>query len=124
MEKAIKITNHLSTENLYRLPWTMTDNASTWLEITRSCDISCDYCPQGKDASKIKPFDQVAYELDELIKMRKCNTIVIAGGEPLIHPELIKIVALVKEKKLKPFIITNGVSLDADSLISTKTSRA
>jgi organic radical activating enzyme len=120
MEKAIKITNHLSTENLYRLPWTMTDNASTWLEITRSCDISCDYCPQEKDASKIKPFDQVAYELDELIKMRKCNTIVIAGGEPLIHPELIKIVALVKEKKLKPFIITNGVSLDAERLSELK----
>ncbi len=99
----------------------MTDNASTWLEITRSCDITCDYCPQDKPECSIKSFDQVSFELDELLKMRKCNTIIIAGGEPLIHPDLLKIVTLVKDRKLQPFIITNGVTLDEPLLTKLKT---
>jgi len=33
--------NHLE---LYRLPWTLSDNAISWLEPTAMCNLSCDGC--------------------------------------------------------------------------------
>jgi hypothetical protein len=36
----------------------------------------------------------------------------IAGGEPLTHPQIIEIVELVRARGIKPVLITNGVGLD------------
>jgi hypothetical protein len=41
-EKIIK--KSLDTSKLLRMPWTNSDNAFSWLEITRKCDLNCDYC--------------------------------------------------------------------------------
>ncbi len=30
---------------LYRLPWSLPDNAISWLEPTSACNLSCDGCP-------------------------------------------------------------------------------
>jgi MoaA/NifB/PqqE/SkfB family radical SAM enzyme len=38
--------NNLDVPRLYRMPWTQSDNAFSWLEITRRCDLRCDYCYQ------------------------------------------------------------------------------
>ena len=34
---------------LYRLPWTLPDNAITWLEPTSSCNLHCDGCYRTND---------------------------------------------------------------------------
>ena len=31
--------------DLYRLPWTLADNAISWLEPTAICNLACDGCP-------------------------------------------------------------------------------
>jgi hypothetical protein len=36
----------------------------------------------------------------------------LAGGEPLTHPQIVDITRLVKSHKVKPVLITNGVGLD------------
>jgi len=36
-----KVVNHLE---LYRLPWTLPDNAISWLEPTSMCNLACDGC--------------------------------------------------------------------------------
>ncbi|MCL6099711.1 MAG: radical SAM protein, partial [Bacteroidetes bacterium] len=36
-----QVINHL---DLYRLPWTLADNAISWLEPTSMCNLSCDGC--------------------------------------------------------------------------------
>jgi MoaA/NifB/PqqE/SkfB family radical SAM enzyme len=36
----------------------------------------------------------------------------IAGGEPLTHPQIINVTKIVKEHNVKPVIVTNGVGLD------------
>jgi hypothetical protein len=114
------IAANVNTSGLYRMPWTQSDNSSTWLEITRACDITCEYCVQEHKGTTHKPFSQVCFEIDELLRLRKTDSIVVAGGEPLIHPDLIKIVHYVNEKKIKPVIITNAVKLTKELVLKLK----
>lgn len=51
---------------------------------------------------------------------RKSDCISIAGGEPLLHPEIVEIVSLVKEMGWKPIINSNGVALDEPLLRELK----
>ncbi len=97
---------------LYRLPWTMTDNAMTWLEVTRYCNITCDACFIENDPSTAKTLAVIESELDTLARLRRCDAMLIAGGEPLTHPQIVEIVELVKAQGVKPILLTNGVGLD------------
>ncbi len=112
MVKAVDISQNFDTTGLYRMPWTQSDNTSTWLEITRGCDITCEYCIQDHVCVNNKTLEEIEFELSELMRLRKCDSMIIAGGEPLIHPDIIKIVEMVKFHQVKPVIITNGVALD------------
>lgn len=47
-----------------------------------------------------------------MLRLRRCNAMLIGGGEPLTHPRLDQIVSLVKSHRVKPVLITNGVGLD------------
>jgi hypothetical protein len=101
---------------LFRMPWTMTDNAMTWLEPTRKCNIECDACFAINDALSQKTLRQIKNELQTLLKLRRCDAVLIAGGEPLTHPQIIDIVRMVKESKVKAQLVTNGVGLDQSLL--------
>jgi len=34
----------LTPQNYYRLPWSLTDNGISWLEVTTSCNLACTGC--------------------------------------------------------------------------------
>lgn len=104
--------NGIDTSCLFRLPWTAADNSMTWLEPTRHCNMQCDACFHTNDPKSAKSFDQIKNELDVMMKLRKCDAMLIAGGEPLTHPDIIGIISLVHSYKCKPIIITNGLGLD------------
>ncbi len=113
--------NHtIDTRALYRMPWSKTDNAGSYLEITRSCNMACEYCPQTNIPCTDKPFIQVRHELDELISIRKSDVIHIAGGEPLVHADIVRIVRYVAYKGAKPVIMTNGLVLTRELLLDLK----
>ena len=114
-------TKHLITSGLYRMPWTNSDNAFSWLEITRRCDLSCSYCYQTNDPDSDKSVAQVRQELQTLLRLRKCDTLFISGGEPLLHPELPEIVRMVASHRLKPVLVSNGHSLSRDMIRRLKT---
>lgn len=101
----------INTMNLFRMPWTMSDNAFSWLEITRRCDLSCGYCYQSNDPLSDKPIDQIEKEVKILLRLRKSDAIIISGGEPLLHPQLEQIVKMVKSFHVKPVLVTNGHQL-------------
>ncbi len=42
-------------------------------------------------------------------RWRNPDNVSIAGGEPLIYPHIVDLVALIKEQKIKPIILTNAV---------------
>jgi len=102
---------HMMVNKLFRLPWTMSDNAMTWLEPTRKCNITCDACFAINNPESQKTLSQIKKELETLLLLRRCDAMLIAGGEPLTHPQIVEITEMVKSYNVKPVIITNGVGL-------------
>jgi len=100
----------LKPREYYRLPWTLTDNAISWLEVTDDCNLECEGCyrPHKKNH---KSLAQNADELSVFKQQRKSDCMSIAGGDPLVHPQIVEIVAMVREGGWKPIINTNGLAL-------------
>jgi len=94
----------------YRLPWSLNDNGISWLEVTDDCNLECEGCyrPHLKNH---KSLEQIAGELAVFKQLRKSDCMSIAGGDPLVHPQIVDIVRLVKEGGWKPIINTNGLAL-------------
>jgi organic radical activating enzyme len=113
-------SRHLDHRDLYRLPWTLPDNAISWLEPTAQCNLSCDGCYRNNIQNSHKSLKQVETELDVFKRLRKCDSVSIAGGDPLLHPEIIEIVRLIAADGLKPVINTNGLTLTAELLRELK----
>ena len=114
----------LNHQELYRLPWNLSDNAISWLEPTSACNLACDGCYRENVTNSHKPLDVVCEEIDTFIRLRKCDGISIAGGEPLMHPQILDIVRYVAKRGLKPIINTNGVLLTKERLVELKAAGA
>jgi hypothetical protein len=109
--------NHL---NYYRLPWNLADNAIAWLEPTAKCNLACYGCYRQNQSEGHKSLDQIKEDLDVFQKFRKFDVVSIAGGDPLVHPDIVEIVRLIKERGAKPIINTNGVALTPELLRELK----
>jgi pyruvate-formate lyase-activating enzyme len=109
----------LDKRNLYRLPWSMNDNPIAWLEITDICNIHCEGCYRQRLTGH-KPLEEVKEEILFFKKWRNPDNVSIAGGEPLIHPQILDIVAFIAENGIKPIILTNAVTLTPESLRELK----
>ena len=119
MEKS-NIELDITTQNLYRLPWNLADNAISWLEPTSKCNLYCDGCYRENRNDSHKSLDEIKRELEIFKSMRKSDSVSIAGGEPLMHPDIIEIVRLVKNMGWKPVINSNGELLTMDLLRKLK----
>jgi pyruvate-formate lyase-activating enzyme len=100
----------LEKSNLYRMPWSMNDNAIAWLEITDICNLRCEGCYR-QFITGHKPLEQVKEEIRFFKKWRNADNVSIAGGEPLLHPNIAEIVAFIAENEMKPIVLTNAVKL-------------
>jgi len=101
---------------LYRLPWTLPDNGISWLEPTAECNLTCDGCYRVNEADSHKSFDEVLHELDVFQKLRNSDCMSIAGGDPLLYPDIVPLVAEIKKRGMKPIINTNGKALTPELL--------
>ena len=109
----------LEKSELYRLPWSMNDNPIAWLEVTDICNIHCEGCYRQYITGH-KTLDQLKEEVLFFKRWRNPDNISIAGGEPLIHPQIIELVAFIREQKIKPIILTNAYALKPDILHELK----
>jgi radical SAM family protein len=110
----------LHPSQFYRLPWSMTDNAISWLEPTISCNITCEGCYRLARPDGHKRIEEIARELDVFKRERKSDCMSIAGGEPLTHPKIENIVRLVHDMGWKPILITNGLTMTPERLRALK----
>ncbi len=111
---------YLSNRELYRLPWTLPDNAISWLEPTSFCNLACDGCYRDNEKNSHKPFEEVKKELDIFQKYRNTDCISIAGGDPLLYPHIVDLVKEIKTRNLKPIVNTNGKALTKELLLDLK----
>jgi len=116
----IQTNNVIDRRELYRLPWTLPDNAISWLEPTSACNLACDGCYRENVAGSHKPLDVVRQEVDTFLKLRNVDGISIAGGDPLVHPQIVDIVRIISERGVKPIINTNGATLTTELLRELK----
>jgi hypothetical protein len=105
---------------LYRLPWSLPDNAIAWLEPTKKCNLACLGCYRENDPRGHKTLEQVRHDLDVFKRYRTVDGVSIAGGDPLLHPGIVEIVRMVARDGLKPIVNTNGIALTTTLLAELK----
>ncbi|HTO99059.1 MAG TPA: radical SAM protein [Myxococcales bacterium] len=109
----------LDHRDLYRLPWSFSDNVIAWLEPTAKCNLSCEGCYRA-NIEQHKTLEEIARDLDVFARYRKFDGVSIAGGDPLTHPQVADIVALVASRGHKPVLNTNGLALTEELLRELK----
>jgi MoaA/NifB/PqqE/SkfB family radical SAM enzyme len=107
-------------KNLYRLPWSMNDNAIGWLEVTDICNIHCQGCYRLILGEGHKPLEQLKEEVTFLKKWRNCDGISLAGGEPILHPDIVELITFITSLGMKSMILSNGYALTEDLLWKLK----
>lgn len=96
------------------------------LDVTRRCNLTCLGCcfhsPYVQNVKqrypKVADIDVglVRKTIPELHRMG-CRLIVIQGaGEPLMHPDIVEIVSIIKKAGMRLIVITNGLLLDEDKI--------
>lgn len=111
----------LSPSNYYRLPWSLNDNVLAWLEPTKRCNLYCEGCYSRNEKNSDKSLEQIRSDLDVFTRNRRVDSISIAGGDPLVHPDIVEIVRIIREEyRLKPVLNTNGLALTPELLRELK----
>lgn len=90
-----------------------------YIEITNICNLSCDFCP----TTVRKPEFMSIALFHKILKQIKAHTDYIylhVKGEPLLHPELDKLLDLCGEEGFKVNLTTNGTMINKlkDTLLS------
>ena len=118
----MKRTNghQLDHRRLYRLPWSVTDNIISWLEPTKECNIYCDGCYSANAKGSHKTLEQIESDLDVFERYRQTDAMSVAGGDPLVHPEIAEVVRRIARRGLKPVVNTNGHGLTDELLRDLK----
>ncbi|MFQ5955018.1 MAG: radical SAM protein [Kiloniellales bacterium] len=96
------------------------------IAVTNVCNATCDFCGYAKDKILVNDWIWIDYDdtlaaLDILYD-RGVRYLTFSGGEPLLHPRLLDMVAYAVAKGMRPSIITNGSPLTPRNLEKLKTS--
>ena len=94
----------------WRLPWKREAVPHALLDIIRGCNVACRAC-YNELPQHIKSVDEVRDELDVLQRQRRLQMVSIVGGEVTLHPQLLTIVRMIRERGLHVELFTNGVLL-------------
>ncbi len=106
---------------MIKMPWRAHNSPNVMLEVTDACNITCQMCYK-KEGTIIKSIPQIQRDIETAMRVRRLHTMTISGGEPTLHPELCRIVAMIKRYGLHVFLLTNGVLIDEDYLSRLKKS--
>ena len=108
----------LDKQKLYRMPWSLYDNPIGWIEITDKCNMDCIGCYRNYIETKEghKSLKNIKKEILYMKNVRNVSEITLAGGEPLLHPEIFDIVEFISSQHFGAKIFTNGKGLTLDFL--------
>jgi MoaA/NifB/PqqE/SkfB family radical SAM enzyme len=78
----------------------------------RRCNLSCTYCNEYDDFSKPVSAEIMFERLDQLAGLGT-TIITFSGGEPLLHPDLDRLISHIRKRGILAGMITNGYLLTA-----------
>lgn len=83
-----------------------TRNLTLW--VTHRCNLNCPFCrdSNNKNLTDMMSFDEIKSALI-VAKEKGITTVLIGGGEPTLHPDIIKIAKLSKQMGFETVITTN-----------------
>lgn len=84
------------------------------LVVTRRCNLSCGYCSEYDSSSPPVPYAELCRRIDALHRLGAFH-LCLHGGEPLMHPDLARLVEYAARAS-QVSVITNGVLL-TDELV-------
>ena len=80
------------------------------LVATRRCNLSCAYCNEYDQVSQPVPVDTLLGRVDRLASLGT-SIVTLTGGEPLLHPDLDRVIARIRRRGIVATVITNGYLL-------------
>src|SRR6266487_1060951 len=84
---------------------------------TRRCNLACAYCNEYDDFSRPVPTEEMIRRIDRLAYL-KTSIVTISGGEPLLHPEIEKIIQRIRHHGMLAGMITNGYLLTPKKILA------
>jgi MoaA/NifB/PqqE/SkfB family radical SAM enzyme len=82
------------------------------IAITNVCNARCDFCNYAHDKDRVGARTWMRYEdLREALDIlhdRGIRFLTFTGGEPMLHPQLLEMVAYAAYRRMRPSIVTNG----------------
>ncbi len=81
----------------------------------RRCNLACGYCNEFDNVSNPVPLPEMLKRIDRLAALGT-TMITISGGEPLLHPDLDRMIARICERGIIPTLITNGYLLTPERI--------
>ncbi len=76
----------------------------------RRCNLSCTYCNEYDDYSKPVAVETMIARINRLADLGT-SILTISGGEPLLHPDLDRIISAMRSRGVLACMITNGYLL-------------
>lgn len=85
------------------------------IELTHQCNLRCKHCYSnaGEKRNDELTTDEIRNVLDDAASLGVFN-IILTGGEPLLHPDLVDIISYVREKPMVCMLFTNGSLITPD----------
>jgi len=81
----------------------------------RRCNIDCAYCNEYDKVSAPVPTDVMLRRIDRLAALRT-EAVTFTGGEPMLHPDLDRLIARVADRGMISGLITNAYLLSTDRI--------
>lgn len=83
------------------------------IEIIRKCPNRCIHCSSfsTESCSEIIPFDIFKQVITEAVEMG-LQTVCFSGGEPFLHPDIVKMIEFVHSRGLNSYVYTSGIYMD------------
>ena len=90
----------------------------TLVEICDACNLTCPICyaGSGQHRTEFRTLEQIEAMLDCVVRNEKQPDVVqISGGEPTLHPEFFRVLAMCKERPIRHLMVnTNGIRIAQD----------
>lgn len=89
------------------------------IEVNEACNLTCPVCfaDSSQRSTKHLDLETIGRMMDALVKSEgEPDLLQLSGGEPTIHPDIIRIIDMARERPIRHLMInTNGLRIAADS---------